>query len=242
MDGCLVIHGLTGTPATAATLIDGLLRAGYRVSAPCLAGHGSTVEELGRSTWREWYNTVRISFEALRREVGRVYCAGMSLGALLALKLAIDEGWGVRALALLGTPLKVSLLNRFLIPTVRYTPLRWVVKNVPRDLELSIADPEGQLLYDQISLDLLPSQAVFQLADLQQEVSRDLSRVANPILMLHGQKDRIAPMRNLDLVRRTVKSDIVEVAVFPRSRHVITLDYDREDVVRTTIDFFKRFA
>ncbi len=85
MNGCLVIHGLTGTPGTVAVLHDALLAAGFRVAAPCLAGHGIDVQDLAASNWDQWYATVRVAFEALRRDVDRVYCAGTSLGALLAM-------------------------------------------------------------------------------------------------------------------------------------------------------------
>lgn len=242
MDGCLVIHGLTGTPATVSSLTDGLLKAGYRVSVPCLAGHGSTVEELASTTWRQWYETVRISFDALRREVGRVYCAGISLGALLAMKLALDEGWGIRAMALLATPMRLGFPESMAVPLVRYSPLRWLIKSVPKNWERSVADPEGRNIYKQMSLPAIPTNSVFEISDLQRDISAKLSEITNPILMLHGSGDEVAPQKNIDIVRRGVKSDIVEVVVFPGSRHVITLDCEKEDVARATVDFFGRFA
>lgn len=200
------------------------------------------VEDLAESTWHQWYDTVRVSFDSLRREVNRVYCTGISLGALLSLKLALDEGWGIRALALLATPLRLPLLEAVAVRLVRYSPLRWLIKSVPKDFEKSVADPEGRLVYARQSLPAIPTKAVYQISNLQREIESDLGRIANPILMLHGAGDRVAPKKNIDLMRRGVKSDIFEVVVFPRSRHVITLDYEKEDVARAAVDFFKRFS
>ncbi len=242
MDGCLIIHGLTGTPATVSSLRDGLMKAGFKVSVPCLAGHGAGVGELAGSSWREWYETARIAFDALRREASRVYCAGISLGALLALKLALEEGWGVRAMALLATPLRLAFPQNLAVPLVRYSPLRWLIRSVPKDWEKSVADPEGRRVYEQMSLPTIPARAVFEISDLQKDISAELQRIANPILMLHGRGDRVAPRSNIDIVRKGVKSDIVEVVVFPRSRHVITLDYEKDEVARATVEFFQRFA
>jgi len=242
MDGCLVIHGLTGTPATVASLKESLIRAGYKVAVPCLAGHGMEVEDLAQSNWHQWYETVRISFDSLRREVSRVYCAGISLGALLSLKLALDEGWGIRAMALLATPLRLSTLEAAAVPIVRYSPLRWLIKSVPKDFEKSVADPDGRDIYMRQSLPAIPTRAVFEISDLQREIESELGRIANPILMLHGAGDKVAPRKNIDLVRSRVKSDIFEVVVFPRSRHVITLDYEKDDVARAAVEFFKRFS
>jgi carboxylesterase len=242
MDGCLIIHGLTGSPATVASLRDALLRAGYSVSVPCLAGHGNTVEDLAHSTREEWYETVRIAFDAMRREVERVYCAGISLGALLAMKLALDEGWGVRALALLSTPLKLGFLESIAVPAVRYSPLRWIVRSVSRNLKRSVSDPEGQKRYDELSLPKIPTGAVFQISDLQRELLSNMDRITNPILLLHGRNDTVAPKRNVELVKNGVRSDIVQSIILPNSRHVITMDYDKEDAARAVLDFFKSFS
>jgi carboxylesterase len=242
MDGCVVIHGLTGTPATVACIKDGLLKAGYRVSAPCLAGHGGSMEDLARVSWREWYDTVRIAYNALRRDVDRVYCVGSSLGALLSLKLAIDEGWGVRALALLGTPMRLSMLNRIALPVVCYSPLRWIVKAVPKSMEKNLADPEAREMYAELSTPMIPVRAALELNALREEVETHLGRVANPLLMLHALKDRVAPIKHLRIVKSGVKSDIIEIVPFSRSRHVIAMDYEKDDVLRATVDFFRRFA
>ncbi|MFA4974351.1 MAG: alpha/beta fold hydrolase [bacterium] len=242
MNGCLVVHGLTGTPGTALSLKEALLRAGFYVSAPCLAGHGVSMEDLEKSTWMEWYETVRTAFGELRRESEKVYFAGTSLGALLGLKLAIDEGWGVRAMALMATPLKFSWFERLAIPLVRYTPLRWAVKSIPKEVGLSVADPEGQKRYEELSLPAIPSRAVFQIADLQRELLPNLSKITNPVLLLHGLNDTVAPKENVELVKKNLSSDIVETIIMPNSRHVLTMDYDKDNVARAIVDFFERFA
>lgn len=240
--GCLVIHGLTGTPATVAILQDKLLAAGYRVAAPCLAGHGGSVEELGRSGWHEWYATVRIAYDALRREAGRVCCAGLSLGALLVLKLALDEGWGVRALALLSTPVELSWFERAVVPAVRYSPLRWLIRAVPKNFRKSVGDDEGRRTYEEFSLPAIPMRSVIELIELQREVRAELGRISNPLLLLHGRADRVAPLFNVALVKGLVASGVVEARIFDRSRHLLTLDADKEAVAHAAVDFFERFA
>ncbi|MBN1282358.1 MAG: alpha/beta fold hydrolase [Proteobacteria bacterium] len=242
MNGCLIVHGLTGTPATAVSLRDALLRAGFCVSTPCLAGHGVSVGELAASTRGEWYETVRVAFSELRRESEKVYYAGLSLGALLGLKLAAEEGWGVRAMALMGTPLVLSRVNEAAIPLVRYSPLRWIIKSVPKDLDKSVADPEGRARYEETSLPMIPTRAIFEIEDLQREVFADLSKITNPVLLLHGGHDEVAPLRNVELVKNNLSSDIVETVILPNSRHVLTMDYDRDSASKAVVDFFNRFA
>jgi len=242
MNGCVVVHGLTGTPGTAVSLKEALLRAGFCVSAPCLAGHGVSMEDLEKSTWRDWYETVRIAFHELRRESDKVYFAGTSLGALLGLKLAIDEGWGVRAMALMATPLRFNWFERYAVPLVRYSPLRWIVKSIPKDINRSVADPEGRRRYEELSLPAIPTRAIFEIADLQRELIPNLSKITNPVLLLHGLDDAVAPKDNVELVKKGLASDIVETIIMPNSRHVLTMDYDKDSVARAIVDFFERFS
>lgn len=240
--GCLVIHGLSGTPATVGVLQEALLSKGYRIAAPCLAGHGGSTEDLSKTTWRDWYSTVRIAFQTLRKEVDRVYYAGISLGALLGLKLALDEGWGVRALALLSTPLKLTISETIALHAVRNSPLRWIIKKIPRDLKRSVADPEGRRLYDDLSLRMVPSASIFEVADLQSHLLESLRKISNPIILLHAKDDIVAPLLNIDIVKKGVSSDIVESVIFGKSRHVITMDYEKNLVAMSVVDFFGRFA
>jgi len=241
-NGCLIIHGLTGTPATVAILQEAFLSAGFRTCAPYLAGHGGSVEDLAASNWRQWYDTVRTSYSVLRKEVDRIFCAGISLGALLGMKLALDEGWGIRAIALLSTPLKLPLLERMAIPLVRYGPLRSIIKRIPKDLEKSVGDPDGRMRYEQLSLPSIPVHAVYQISDLQKNILASLHRFSNPVLLLHGKDDRVAPPFNVNIVRDAVASDIVESVIFEKSRHVLTMDIEKDRVAKTAVDFFKRFA
>lgn len=242
LNGCLILHGLTGTPTTVMTLRDALMAAGYRVSVPCLAGHGGSVKDLAESTWKEWYDTARTAFELLRRDVERVYCAGLSLGALLALKLAAEDIRAIRALALMATPLKLSFSERFAAAFVRYTPLRWAIRSIPKDLKKSVGDAEGRKLYQEFSLPIIPAHSVFELVDLQKEVLKTIARVSSPTLILHGRDDGVSPPFNIRMLKRKLSSDVIETRIFPMSRHVITMDVEKEEVAKSVVDFFRRFA
>src|SRR5438477_6307703 len=84
-DGVLLIHGLTGTPNEMLLLGKGLHRAGFTVSGMQLAGHCGNQDDLLATGWRDWYASVENSAHKLRSRVDRVYVAGLSMGALLAL-------------------------------------------------------------------------------------------------------------------------------------------------------------
>lgn len=240
--GCVVIHGLTGTPGTVSNIRKALLAAGYRVNAPCLAGHGGTVEDLAKVTWQDWYKTARIAYQALRKDCDRVFCVGTSLGALLSLKLAIDEGHGLKAIGCMATPLRLSFLENIAVKFVKYTVLRDVIKTIPKDWEKSVADEEGREEYERHSLPEIPTNAVYEITRLQSVVLSGLSKLKSPVLIMHGRHDHVAPIFNVNLLRRRIRSRKVEVRIFENSRHVISMDYDRDDVAKTTVEFFNKFA
>jgi carboxylesterase len=222
------------------SLTERLLASDFCVAAPCLAGHGGTLDQLASSTWQDWYETVRVAYHELRRTVERIYYVGISLGALLGLKLASDEGWGVRALALLGTPVILNRRDRYTIPLVRYTPLRFAVRAVPKDYERSVAEPEGRQFYKMTSLPKLPAAAIYELVSLQHIISKDLVKIVNPLLLIHAKRDRVAPPQNVDVVKKTVRSSIIETRLLEVSEHVITLDYEKRLVAREVASFFEK--
>src|SRR5258708_1634406 len=58
-NGCLLIHGLTGTPGEMRFLGERLHAAGFTVSGIVLAGHRTTVEDLKTKKWQDWYRSVK---------------------------------------------------------------------------------------------------------------------------------------------------------------------------------------
>lgn len=242
MRGCILVHGLGGTPANVGSVRDKLLGAGYKVVSPCLAGHGGSVNDLSSITWHDWYDTVKTAYMELRRSVEKVYYVGLSMGSLLGIKLALDEGWGIRALALLSPSFKLTRLNQYLvIPLVRYTPLRFVVRSVKKNFEKAVSDLEGRVIFEATSLPRYSGKAVYELRDLQEFLIKDLKKVTNPTLIIHSRNDLITPLSNVDLVKRNIGSGIIETEILNDSTHIITLGKDKEFVGDRVVKFFDKF-
>jgi carboxylesterase len=233
------VHGLTATPDEMRPLGDALAARGYPVRGVRLAGHGTDVADLARTSWTDWYTSVEADLAQLRDEVPRVAIAGMSVGALLALHAAATGASGVMALILCGTPIRLGDARVRWLPVLARIPWvarRWAV--IPKVNGPDIADPVARAASP--SYPALPLPAVIELLRLQATVRRELGRVTQPALLLHGRHDHSAPLANLDLLRRGLGSRQVEVRVLERSWHVVTLDYDRDEVARLAGDFLDR--
>ena len=101
----LLIHGLTGTPYEMRFPGERLASAGVRVRGVRLAGHARTPEDLAVTGYDDWYQSVVAGFEELRGFGEPIVVAGISLGAVLAARLALDQREAVAGIAMLASGL-----------------------------------------------------------------------------------------------------------------------------------------
>lgn len=129
--GCLVLHGIGGTPANVRALADRLAADGHTVYAPVLAGHGTTVGDLAASGEEAWIAGAEAALGKLRDAgCGRIYSAGLSLGGLISGLLA--EGGLLSGCVMICPPVRMKPYLRFaalisgVFPYVRYEgKTRW---------------------------------------------------------------------------------------------------------------------
>src|SRR5687768_7646312 len=100
-DACLLLHGFTGSPWDVRPLGEALAARGLYVRAIQLPGHGSTPEALLQVTRQDWLRAAAQALLSLR-EYRRTFVVGLSMGALLALRLAVDYRERVHGLALVA--------------------------------------------------------------------------------------------------------------------------------------------
>src|SRR4029453_16615399 len=91
-DGCLLVHGFTGTPQNVRPLGDFLARRGLTVLAPRLAGHGTSVDEFEKTGPEDWISTVEGGLDQLKKTCSSVFVIGISMGGTLAMHLAATRG------------------------------------------------------------------------------------------------------------------------------------------------------
>jgi carboxylesterase len=213
---------------------------GFPVRAVRLAGHGTDVAELARTRWGDWFASVEDGWHRLLADVPRAAVAGMSLGALLALHLAATATTGPAALVLCGTPIRVhDARARWLLGLTRlpWVKRRWAT--IPKSGGgPDIADPAARATSR--SYPVMPLSALLELIRLQKTVRGELARVRAPALLLHGRHDHSVPVADLERLRAGLGSRHVETRVLERSRHVVTLDYDRDQVATLAAEFLAR--
>src|SRR5262249_59907002 len=86
--GVLVLHGFTGTPFEVRPLGERLAKRGLTVVGPVIPGHCTTPQALGETSWRDWQAGAAAALDGLRARCDRIAVAGLSMGGLLAARLA----------------------------------------------------------------------------------------------------------------------------------------------------------
>jgi carboxylesterase len=240
----LCLHGFSGTPYETAPLAHFLAAAGFFVSSPLLAGHGETVDVLGKTRWQDWLASSEAAFERLRAESGQptIAIAGFSMGGLLALRLARRHPRrAVSALALMAPPLRLPRREEILMRAWRLLPAivnrsRFAVvkKRGGSDVSDSAIRSENPALAE------MPLAGVVELMELARVVRDDLGTIFTPTLLVHGERDRTVPLESSFELAGRLASSVVERLQLPRSGHLVGVDIERATFCAKVKDFFTR--
>ena len=231
--GALLLHGFAGTPPELRRLGEHLAERGWRCAAPALPGHGLRPEDLHRTRWGDWAGGVQRAFDELAGQCEVVAVAGQSMGGALALHLAATD-LRVRAVASLATPLWLPGFLQHLLPVISRV-VRWHTPSSDVDLWDQTAVEE---LY---SYGLRSTTSILELKRLIATVRDELAQVRAPVIVLHGARDRtIDPACATEVARRLICSPAVDLHVYPRSGHAVSVDVDRDDINRRVTEWFER--
>lgn len=256
-DGVLLIHGLTGTPTEMRMLGKGLNRAGFTVVGVRLAGHCGSEDDLLATRWQDWYASVEAAAEQLRGKVDRLFVAGLSMGAVLALRLAAVRPEWVDGVGVFGATFQydgwsIPWTGRhlsFLLPIFKRLGIgrgRSFIEQPPygiRDERLRAQISAAMFSGDSGAAGLPgnPWHALAEMVWLSRDVRRRLPDVVAPCFIAHASDDDVASTANADLVARGVRGP-VEMLLLEDSYHMITIDRERRTLIERSADFFARVA
>lgn len=232
----LLFHGLTGTPGELWPLGCALARAGYRVEAPMLPGHGTKPEAL--------FDVDADDIIAFARAVAQqgpppAVLGGLSFGTLLSLCVAAELP--PQAMVLLA-PAAVMAGSARTFDRLGLVPWRraggLLVPKAAPDLgdEVSLveADPIARAAIEAPGSDgpagrytRIPLRWATQLRRARQRAKSAAARVQCPVLVAHGLQDRTASASSAGEVASWLQAAPVSVRLFAGSRHILPLGAER---------------
>jgi carboxylesterase len=236
----LLIHGLTGTPYEMRWLGERLAAAGIRVRGVRLAGHAGAPEDLGATDYDNWYESVVQGFEELRQYGEPNIVVGLSMGGVLAARLAADQPEAVAGIAMLSPA--------FFLPRSIMIALGIVSRLGSLPGQIYLHNASGSDIHDSAarrihpSARLMPLSAPISLLELARMVRPRLPRIKQPALVVHGRHDHTCPMeRNVNYVMKHLGSAEKRAVILDESFHVITVDSEKERVGEEVAGFVEQF-
>lgn len=230
--GVLLCHGFTGSPQSLRPWGEQLAGAGYSVELPLLPGHGTTWQDMNRTTWQDWYGCLDEALTRLRGHCSTTFVAGLSMGGGLALRLALERPADVAGIVVVNPSVRFEDRRLALLPLLRrITPS---VAGIGSDIK---KPGVRELAYDRTPLHALASHVA-----LNADVAPRLSRITQPLLLLRSAEDHVVPASSSALVLHSVSSSDVTEIVLPDSFHVATLDNDADRIAKESLAFIGRLS
>jgi carboxylesterase len=253
----LLVHGITGTPSEMRYLAKSFNKAGYTVLCNTLPHHCASLEELKNATWQEIVALCIDDFKELKNGYEKIFIAGLSMGALVAIHIAAKfpgEVAGIVALA----------------PTFFYDgwavhkgqvllPLAWHIPYFRNKIDIRENPPYGlkdeslqntiHAFYSKAAKSnssekiIMFGSPFFPLASLYQHhqfskvVKKELPRVKTPILIMHAREDDMTSLKNAECIFKNIGSSDKLLIVLEDSYHMIVIDKEKERVASETIKF-----
>ena len=225
--GILISHGFTGTPQSMRPLGESLNHAGFTVAGPRLAGHGTNVRDMAKSTAEGWISSLEEDFAWLRERTDGIYVIGLSMGGTLALYMAAMHPEFVRGVL----PINACMfLDNPDLARMTFDPKApSTVPGVGSDIKASGVE---EVAYDEI-----PMPAVREFMALMRVTDDLLPTVTVPAVVFQSLEDHVVPPDNGPYIHERLGSVYKQLIRLEDSYHVATLDNDTDFIARRIVRF-----
>jgi carboxylesterase len=254
--GVLLIHGLGGTPVEMKTVAKRLNQAGHTVLCCQLAGHCGTEADLAATHWQDWYASAEEALSRLEEYCDTVIVGGLSMGGLLAAKLAAAEPERIDGVVILAPTLwydgwtmpwyavLLKLLRPYLgLPVfkgwsfaerepygIKDERVRKIILQAMTSGDSTLAGVFGT-----------PAQALRELWRLTDALKPELPKVTQPALIIQARDDDVASIRNAQYLQRHL-GGLVETLILDDSYHLVTVDQQRHVTNDRVVSFVGALA
>ncbi len=227
MRGCLLIHGFTGSPHEVEPLAEHIKKLGFFTLTPILAGHNGSKRDMKSYTWLDWIGSAEDALTELKRKCKTVDIIGFSMGGLIAAHLA--RKYEVRRLVLLSA-------------AAYYMNHAQMIKDLMLCLKNESDNDEMKDLFKRYyeKAKETPIISVWNFRKLVRNLRPAFSQVSIPSLVIQGECDNLVVPRSADYIYNQLQSTWKELVYFPKSKHIICHDCEKELLFETIESFLEK--
>ena len=228
----LLTHGFTGTPGSMRPLGDKLHEAGFTVQGILLPGHGTTVEDMAKSTWQQWLEAELKAVHALQERYKYVSVCGLSMGGVLSLIAA--EQKDVTCCIPISAPTRIRFPFIGLAKPASYLVprMQWGPESATRNEQLMAEYNIGYTGY--------PTAKAHDLNILMKRARRNLFAVSCPVLVVQSHADATIHRTSAKTIIDGVEHDKKEVLWLNDVPHVCTLSKELPAIAGKRIETLKK--
>lgn len=242
----LIVHGYGEHSTRYTHVAEAMVNSGYAVYTLDHRGHGKS-EGLKAyfAAVDDAVRDLRTYFETIQREHPgqKIFVYGHSMGSIISLAFTLKYQKDVAGLILTGTaitgdetisPLLITIgqfLQRF-VPTLPLLPALGL-DQLASDQSVGEVYGKDPLVYRgawRIGMG-------FGLIVAGRELQTQIQNLKLPLLIMHGEEDKITPISGGHLVRDKAQSTDKTFKSFPKMRHEIHNDHSKAEVIDTMIQW-----
>lgn len=228
--GALVLHGFTGSPQGLRGLAEAFAGAGFATELPRLPGHGTTVDDLAATGWDDWAAAADAAYTDLAGRCDKVVVAGLSMGGTLTAWLGATHP-EIAGLVLVNAA--VEPMAAPMVDVLRQT-VEGGTDRIPAIGNDIAEDGQAEISYGET-----PLRPLLTLVDTQDSLVARLGDIACPVLAFVSAQDHVVAPTWVEYLAERVAGP-VEKVVLERSYHVATLDFDRAEIERRSVEFARK--
>jgi len=231
----LLIHGYTSTP-------DEMRELAFKINeefnetvvVPRLKGHGEVPSSILNLTINDWYLQIEKEYDNVEANCDGVNVVGFSFGGAIATRLAEEKEFD--NLYLLAPYLKARYKWWRVLPSEAYLYLTADWTHYSKKLLIAQLNSqeglEGHLAYWN-----MPFEPVKYSSEFFDLVTEELSLIEEAVLIQHSINDETADILGSEMIFGGVSSEVKDLIVFEESNHVLTEDFDKNEVMQNIINF-----
>ncbi len=203
----LLAHGLAASPYEIKDLAEYLAERNITVQVLRLAGHGTSLKDMEKTTWEDWYEDYENAFLELSKTKEKVYVGGMSLGGALALYLA--ENHDTAGVISLASPVYFTDWR------VKYA---WLFKYLIKYSERQITHELNPYYYDKFT-----TKQINEMMKLVNLYKKRLNKITEPVLIVQFVNDTRIKKESANFIFENVASKEKQLLWINGTGHVLTI-------------------
>lgn len=234
-----IVHGWGEHSDRYLNVVEGLMSYGYAIYGFDQRGHGRSPGKRGHiDSWGEYRGDLQAFINIIGRQQPErsIFLVGHSLGALIALDCLLDHPEGLRGAVIASCPIEpVGIAKPYLVLLSRLLSRIWPRFSLDRRLNAGLLSRDQEVVQQSRSDPMMHGQCsarwATEVLDTISRVKSQVSKVAIPVLFLHGEADQVNLAEGTRYLFNSVAIEDKALRLYPGMYHELHNDTDHEQVM-----------